>query len=136
MLRDFRLQILIWIELWWIDQPGKFYIFCWLTTVWYKFLWFLGLSAPWNHNSKFFILPNRTRNNSDRNPPEESTRTHGENVPKFRVHNLTSWHEPGILEHFPREIADFPGGFRSELFLVRLGIIVNFKIENYQHLDF
>ncbi len=33
-------------------------------------------------------LPNRTRNNSDRNPPGESTWTHGENIPKFRVHNL------------------------------------------------
>jgi hypothetical protein len=34
-------------------------------------------------------LPNRTRNSSDRNPIGKSNGIPWENVPKFRVHNLT-----------------------------------------------
>jgi hypothetical protein len=59
------------------------------------------------------FVPNRARNNYDRNPPGESAWTHGINVPKFTVPNLTPlnfqqffkvWgYKPWILEHFPRE---------------------------------
>jgi hypothetical protein len=44
--------------------------------------------VPIRQNRKESV-PNRTRNNSDRNPIGKSNGIPLENVPKFRVHNLT-----------------------------------------------
>jgi hypothetical protein len=48
-----------------------------------------NISKKNHRNQSIRSLPNRTRNNSDRNPIGKSIGIPLENVPKFRVHNLT-----------------------------------------------
>jgi hypothetical protein len=71
----------------------------------------IGTEFEDSYNFLMFLhLLNRTRNNSDRNPPGESAWTHGNSkIPGSYPHTLDFYeikvwgYEPGILEHFPRE---------------------------------